>query len=57
MRSVISQVTLQDAMGDKRSEIETQVTDRMQRILDGYRSGIADPGRRDPAGRPAGGGQ
>ena len=40
MRSVISQVTLQDAMGDKRSEIESQVTDRMQRILDGYRSGI-----------------
>ena len=40
MRAVISQVTLQDAMGDKRSEIETQVADRMQRILDGYRSGI-----------------
>ena len=44
MRSVISQVTLQDAMGDQRSEIETQVTDRMQRILDGYRSGIAVQG-------------
>lgn len=40
MRSVISQVTLQDAMGDKRSEIESMVTDRMQRILNGYRSGI-----------------
>ena len=40
MRSVISQVTLQDAMGDKRSEIETQVADRMQRVLDSYRSGI-----------------
>jgi membrane protease subunit HflK len=40
MRSVVSQVTLQDAMGDKRSEIEVQVADRMQRILDGYRSGI-----------------
>jgi membrane protease subunit HflK len=40
MRSVISQVTLQDAMGDRRSEIETEVADRMQRILDGYRSGI-----------------
>jgi membrane protease subunit HflK len=40
MRSVISQVTLQDAMGDKRSEIESQVADRMQRVLDGYRSGI-----------------
>jgi modulator of FtsH protease HflK len=44
MRAVISQVTLQDAMGDKRSEIETQVTDRMQRILDGYHSGIAVQG-------------
>jgi membrane protease subunit HflK len=40
MRSVISQVSLQDAMGDKRSLIESQVTDRMQRVLDGYRSGI-----------------
>jgi membrane protease subunit HflK len=40
MRAVISQVSLQDAMGDKRGEIETQVADRMQRILDGYRSGI-----------------
>ena len=40
MRSTISQVSLQDAMGDKRSEIEGQVVDRMQRILDGYRSGI-----------------
>jgi modulator of FtsH protease HflK len=40
MRSVISQVTLQGAMGDQRSVIETQVTDRMQRVLDGYHSGI-----------------
>ncbi len=40
MRSVISQVTLQDAMGDKRSVIESQVTERMQRILDGYNAGI-----------------
>ena len=40
MRAVISQVSLQDAMGDKRGDIETQVTDRMQRILDGYRSGV-----------------
>jgi len=40
MRAVISQVNLQQAMGDKRSEIEAQVTERMQRILDGYRSGI-----------------
>ena len=40
MRAVISQVSLQDAMGDKRGEIETQVAENMQRILDGYRSGI-----------------
>lgn len=40
MRSVIAQVTLQEAMGDKRGEIETRVTDAMQRVLDGYRAGI-----------------
>ena len=40
MRAVVSQVSLDDAMGDKRSVIETQVTEIMQRILDGYRSGI-----------------
>ncbi len=40
MRSVISDVTLNDAMGDKRAEIEQQVTEKMQRILDSYRSGI-----------------
>jgi membrane protease subunit HflK len=40
MRAVISQVSLNDAMGDKRADIETQVTENMQRVLDGYRSGI-----------------
>jgi membrane protease subunit HflK len=40
MRSVVSQVSLNDAMGDKRAEIEAQVQENMQRILDGYRSGI-----------------
>ncbi|HET7708905.1 MAG TPA: FtsH protease activity modulator HflK [Sphingomicrobium sp.] len=40
MRAVISQVTLNEAMGDRRSEIEVQVTEAMQRILDAYRSGI-----------------
>jgi len=40
MRAVISQVTLRDAMGDKRADIETQVTDRMQRVLNSYGSGI-----------------
>jgi modulator of FtsH protease HflK len=40
MRSVISQVSLNDAMGDKRADVETQVTETMQHILDSYRSGI-----------------
>jgi membrane protease subunit HflK len=40
MRAVISSVTLNDAMGDKRGEIEARVANNMQRILDGYRSGI-----------------
>ena len=40
MRAVISQVTLDDAMGDKRADIETRVAENMQRILDAYRSGI-----------------
>jgi membrane protease subunit HflK len=40
MRAVVSQVSLNDAMGDKRAEIEQQVQDVMQRILDSYRSGV-----------------
>ena len=40
MRAVISQVSLNDAMGDRRAQIETQVAENMQRILDSYRSGI-----------------
>ena len=40
MRAVVSQVTLNDAMGDKRAQIETQVAEKMQQILDSYRSGI-----------------
>ena len=40
MRAVISQVTLRDAMGDRRAEIESQVAENMQRILDSYRSGV-----------------
>jgi membrane protease subunit HflK len=40
MRSVVSQVTLNDAMGDKRAQIETQVAEKMQQILDSYRSGV-----------------
>ena len=40
MRSVISQVTLNDAMGDRRADIEGQVAENMQRVLDSYHSGI-----------------
>ena len=40
MRAVVSQVSLNDAMGDRRAEIEAQVAINMQRILDSYRSGI-----------------
>jgi membrane protease subunit HflK len=40
MRAVVSRVSLNDAMGDKRAEIETQVAENMQRILDSYHSGI-----------------
>jgi membrane protease subunit HflK len=54
MRAVISGVSLNDAMGDKRAEIENQVAETMQRILDGYRSGIQIQGvaikQADPPG-------
>jgi modulator of FtsH protease HflK len=40
MRAVVSQVSLNDAMGDRRAEIESQVQASMQRILDSYRSGV-----------------
>ncbi len=40
MRSVISRVSLNEAMGDRRADIELRVTEIMQQILDRYRSGI-----------------
>ena len=40
MRSVVSRVSRNDAMGDKRADIEAQVAQTMQRILDGYRAGV-----------------
>jgi membrane protease subunit HflK len=40
MRSAVSRVSLNDAMGDKRADIETQVQESMQRILDSYRAGV-----------------
>ncbi|MES2120386.1 MAG: FtsH protease activity modulator HflK [Pseudomonadota bacterium] len=40
MRAVVSQMSLNDAMGDRRADIEANATANMQRILDSYRSGI-----------------
>lgn len=40
MRSVVASVSLDDALGAGRTEIEQQVEQRMQEILDVYRSGI-----------------
>lgn len=40
MRSVVAGASLDDALGAGRTEIEQQVEQRMQAILDGYRSGI-----------------
>ena len=40
MRAVVSEVTLNDAMGDKRADIEARVAEKMQQILDSYRSGV-----------------
>jgi modulator of FtsH protease HflK len=40
MREIMSRVTLADAFGPRRSEIEQRVAQRMQQLLDDYRSGI-----------------
>ena len=54
MRAVISRVSINEAMGDRRADIETQVTEIMQRILDRYRSGVQVQGiaikQADPPG-------
>ena len=44
MRAVVATVSLEDAIGDGRGGIENRVTERMQRILDAYRSGVAIQG-------------
>jgi membrane protease subunit HflK len=44
MRQIISQVSLQDAMGVARGEIEARVRDEMQQTLDSYRSGVVIQG-------------
>ena len=40
MRASISEMTLTDAMGSGRAEVEQKVRERMQAVLDAYRSGI-----------------
>lgn len=44
MRQSIAEVTLNDAMGSGRQQIEQNVRDRMQRVLDAYRSGVSIQG-------------
>lgn len=44
MRAEIARVSLNDAIGAQRSQIEARVAQRMQEILDRYRSGIAVQG-------------
>jgi membrane protease subunit HflK len=41
MRQVVAQVTLLDAMGNRRGDIEARVQEDMQRTLDRYHSGVA----------------
>ena len=40
MRQIISQVSLQDAMGAGRGDIESRVREEMQQTLDSYQSGV-----------------
>lgn len=44
MRAVVSRVTLADAIGDKRGEMEAQVSEIMQTILNGYGAGVTIQG-------------
>lgn len=40
MRAVMSGVTLDEAIGDRRGEIEAEVARMMQRVLDSYQAGV-----------------
>ncbi len=44
MRAEVARVSLNDAIGQQRSEIEGRVARRMQEILDSYRAGVAIQG-------------
>jgi membrane protease subunit HflK len=44
MREQLARVTLNDAIGPQRSQIEARVAERMQELLDSYRAGVAVQG-------------
>ncbi|HXH00509.1 MAG TPA: FtsH protease activity modulator HflK [Sphingomicrobium sp.] len=44
MRAIVAQVSLNDAIGNKRGEIEARVAEEMQQTLDGYRAGVVIQG-------------
>ena len=44
MRQIVAQVTLNDAIGNKRGEIEARVQEEMQQTLDAYKSGVVIQG-------------
>ena len=44
MRQIVGQVSLNDAIGNKRGEIESRVAEEMQQTLDAYQSGVAIQG-------------
>ncbi len=44
MRATVAQVTLNDAIGNRRGEIEARVTEEMQRTLDSYQAGVVIQG-------------
>lgn len=44
MREQLARVTLNDAIGPQRSQIEARVAERMQQLLDSYRAGVAVQG-------------
>ena len=54
MRQVVAQVSLQDAIGNRRGEIEARVAEEMQRTLNRYQSGVSIRGvaikQADPPG-------
>ena len=44
MREAIARVSLNDAIGPQRAQIEQRVSQRMQELLDGYRAGVVIQG-------------